>query len=97
MNISIYWFMTIVFSGGISISIPTSLAAENLTVAVSLHTGVFPSLTSLRPVWYTQIVAYAWWLPGTMLREAFVPSHLAGVFTNGLGLIWNILFSLIIS
>jgi hypothetical protein len=64
---------------------------------LSLRPNQFAPLSSYAPVWSTQVNAYYLWLPATVVREAFVPPHLKGVFVNLVAFVWSIMFSFILA
>lgn len=99
-NILIFWSFALL-SGGVGFSVPTLAAladpAEPLTASVSLHRNNFPPLSEYAPVWSTQVTAYKIWIPAVLAREALVPPHLAAVYCNVVGFVWNIIFAAIMN
>jgi len=78
-------------------SCSTSDAIERYELSLLVTPGSFPALAEYAPVWSTQVNAYYLWLPATVVREAFVPDHLKGLFVNFVSFIWSIIFSFILA
>lgn len=72
-------------------------AVERYELSLALYPETFPPLSEYHPVWSTQVNAYYVWLPATLVREAFVPPHLKGIFVNACAFVWNIIFSFILA
>ncbi len=72
-------------------------ADDRVDFTLSVHPNQFAPLSSYAPVWSTQVNAYYLWLPATIVREAFVPGHLKGIFVNLVSFVWSIIFSFILA
>ncbi len=96
LNLCIFWTFALI-AGGVQFSYPSSAeladAATPLTVSLSLYRGMFPSVWNYAPIWSTQITAYKLWIPAVLAREKLVPPHLAPVYSNLVGFVWNIILA----
>lgn len=95
-TVAIFYFISAVFKGGLSLTAGWS-GAERLEVNAALDLGKFPTILNFEPIWATQVQAYGLWLPATLVREAFIPSHLKQPFTSGVGFVWNVFLAFILA
>ena len=79
INIVIFWFIFAFFKGGIGMGVSSSDSGDH-SLVLSLHTSVFPSVWTYEPMMASQVTSYWLWLPATIVREVFVPAHLAPLF-----------------
>ena len=91
-NVLIFWFIAAFFKGGVAVAGTTS---DVISLTLSLNTAKFPSVFEYEPIFSTLAASYYLWLPATLLREKFVPPHLAPLFVNVIAFAWNIYFAMV--
>lgn len=94
-NITIFWFISAFFQGGIVAS--PSQRAGQYDLTLSFIPSAFPSPMAYEPMWATQVKAYYLWLPAGVVRERLVPAHMKALFNNAISFLWSIVFAFVLA
>lgn len=96
-NVTIFLYMSSVFNGGLSFGCNDNLKDPlDLSLTLTLHRAKYPNFFAFAPVHSTQAKAYLVWLPATLVREKFVPPHLAPIFVSSVNFVWSTIFAIVL-
>ena len=92
-NVTVFMWLS-AYGGGLTLALP-DFSADTLTLALSLTRSKFPAWNDSF-MHMAQVKAWPIWLPAAVIRELYVPPHLAQAFVSCVAFIWAIVFAYII-